>query len=172
MDPETELARRAAGGDAAAFTRLVRRHAAPVRRFLRRLLPQDGADDVAQEVFVKAWRMRAAWREDGPYGAWLMRIAWTSFVSFYRANRRHGGGDAPAADEPSGYRDADAALDMARAMAGLEPRERAAAQLCFAEGYSHGEAAHILQLPLGTLKNVVARARSQLAAALETNHDA
>jgi RNA polymerase sigma-70 factor (ECF subfamily) len=61
---------------------------------------------------------------------------------------------------------------MARAMAALEPRERAAAQLCFAEGYSHGEAAQILQLPLGTLKSVVARARSQLAAALETKHDA
>jgi RNA polymerase sigma-70 factor (ECF subfamily) len=39
--------------------------------------------------------------------------------------------------------------------------------LCFAEGYSHAEAAQIMDLPLGTLKSIVARARARLVASLE-----
>jgi RNA polymerase sigma-70 factor (ECF subfamily) len=167
MDPDRELARRAAAGDAAAFTHLVRLHEAAVRRFLRRLLPQDGADDVAQEVFVKAWRQRAKWRGDGAYRAWLMRIAWTSFATFYAQRRRHSATDAELPDVGA-WPEAETAIDVARAMAALEPRARAAASLCFAEGCSHSEAAAILDMPLGTLKSVVARARIQLAAALES----
>jgi RNA polymerase sigma-70 factor (ECF subfamily) len=167
MDPDSELGRRAAAGDAAAFTHLVRLHEAAVRRFLRRLLPQDGADDVAQEVFVKAWRLRSKWRGDGAYRAWLMRIAWTSFATFHAQGRRHGGSDAELPDVGA-WPEAETAIDVARAMAALEPRARAAAQLCFAEGCSHGEAAAILDLPLGTLKSLVARAKTQLAAALES----
>jgi RNA polymerase sigma-70 factor (ECF subfamily) len=171
MDPDRELAKRAAAGDAAAFTHLVLLHEGAVRRFLRRLLPRDGADDVAQEVFVKAWRLRAKWRGDGPYRAWLMRIAWTSFATFYASRRRHTDADEADLPDMAAWPEAETAIDVARAMAALEPRERAAAQLCFAEGYSHGEAAAILDLPLGTLKSLAARAKAQLAAALEMHNE-
>jgi RNA polymerase sigma-70 factor (ECF subfamily) len=171
MHPDSELARRAAAGDAAAFTQLVRLHEPAVRRFLRRLLPNDGTEDVAQEVFVKAWRQRAKWRGDGAYRAWLLRIAWTSFATFYAASRRHPDGNDAQAPEIGARPEAETAIDVARAMAALEPRARAAAQLCFAEGCSHAEAAEILALPLGTLKSLIARAKAQLMAALET-HDA
>jgi RNA polymerase sigma-70 factor (ECF subfamily) len=171
MDGDTELARRAAGGDVRAFGRLVRLHEARVRRFLARLVRGDGADDIAQEVFLKAWRMRGRWREEGRYGAWLMGIAWTSFLDFKRVQARHARSDEPGPAEEGPSPDLDGAIDLARAMAALDDRTRAAAQLCFAEGYSHGEAAAILQLPLGTLKSMAARARAQLAAALETGHD-
>lgn len=153
----------------AAFTALVRLHQAPVRRFLRRLSPQD-CEDIAQDVFIKAWRLRTGWREQGPYGAWLMRIAWTSFLSHHRRHRQP---DTAAHPAPEGaWPPAEGSIDLARAMAGLDPKARAAAELCFAQGYSHGEAADILALPLGTLKSLVARARVQLAAALEKTHDA
>ena len=95
-----------------------------------------------------------------------MRIAWTSFATFYASRRRHLGEDAELPDAGAGMQ-AETAIDVARAMAALEPRARAAAQLCFAEGCSQGEAAAILGLPLGTLKSLVARAKTQLAAALE-----
>jgi RNA polymerase sigma-70 factor (ECF subfamily) len=63
-------------------------------------------------------------------------------------------------------------LDIDRALASLSPDERAAALLCFGEGYSHSEAARILELPLGTLKSIVARARTKLALYLgETGND-
>lgn len=168
MDSETELARRAASGDTAAFALLVRLHEAGVRRFLSRLVRGDGADDIAQEVFIKAWRMRGRWREEGRYGAWLMGIAWTSFLDFKRSQARHKRSDESFLPDESAAPGAEAAIDLARAMARLDERTRAAAQLCFAEGCSHGEAASILRLPLGTLKSMAARARAQLAAALES----
>lgn len=166
---ESGLARRAAAGDAAAFAALVRLHEAKVRRFLTRLTRGEGADDIAQEVFIKAWRMRGAWREEGSYGGWLMRIAWTSFLTARRTQTRRQERDFQAW-EASGAQDGagpDAAIDIGRALAGLDERERAAAMLCFAEGYSHSEAAGIMDLPLGTFKSIVARARSQLVASLE-----
>ena len=170
MDRETELARAAAAGDAAAFTALVRLHEGAVRRFLARLLRGEGADDLAQEVFLKAWRMAGHWRGEGSYKSWLMGIAWTSFLSFHRSRgRREEREQADIALAPA--RDSDAAIDLARALAGLEERERAAALLCFGEGCSHGEAARIMGLPLGTLKSIVARARTALAAQLEPRHD-
>ena len=170
---ETGRARQAAAGDAAAFAALVRMHEAKVRRFLNRLTRGDGADDLAQEVFIKAWRMRASWREEGSYGAWLMRIAWTSFLSARRADTRRMERDFHALESstPSAGSAPDAALDVERALASLDERERAAAMLCFAEGYSHGEAARIMDLPLGTLKSIVARARARLVQSLESSNE-
>jgi RNA polymerase sigma-70 factor (ECF subfamily) len=169
MTDESALARRAAAGDAAAFAALVRLHEAKVRRFLTRLTRGEGADDIAQEVFLKAWRMRGAWREEGSYGGWLMRIAWTSFLSARRSQGRREERDSWAweASERAVATGPDVAIDVGRALAGLDERERGAAMLCFAEGYSHSEAAGIMDLPLGTLKSIVARARIQLVASLE-----
>ena len=168
MNEDSELARRAAAGDAAAFTALVRAHEAAIRRFLRRLAG-DAADDLAQETFLKAWRMAGHYRGEGRYRAWLMRIAWTGFLGARRAGARRDARDARDAAAPareSGH-DPETAIDLARAMAGLGERERAAALLCFGEGCSHAEAAGIMGLPLGTLKSVGARARAALVETLE-----
>ncbi|MGZ8997869.1 MAG: RNA polymerase sigma factor [Allosphingosinicella sp.] len=161
------MARKAAGGDAGAFTSLVRRHERRVRAFLLRLCRGDAhlADDLAQETFVKAWRMAASWRGEGSYEGWLLRIAWRSFLSDRRGRRDEVGLD----DESLGghVSDPNAAIDVDRALAKLGASERAAALLCLGEGWSHGEAAKILDLPLGTLKSIVARARAQLISHLE-----
>lgn len=166
MDQERDLARRAAAGDAAAFAALVRAHEAAVRRFLARLTRGDGADDLAQEVFLKAWRSAQAFRGEGSYRAWLMRIAWTLFLSAHRARGRRDAREQ-AAPVPESRHDRDAAIDLQRALAGLSERERAAALLCFGEGCSHGEAAAIMGIPLGTLKSILARARAALVRRLE-----
>ena len=172
MDSDNELARKAAAGDTAAFTALVRLHESRVRRFLDRLLRSDGAEDLAQEVFLKAWRMAPNWREEGPYGAWLMRIAWTSFLSHNKTRGRQLNREAATYDpNPGEVGNAEAAIDLKRALAGLSERERAAALLCFGEGCSHGEAAAILDVPLGTVKSLVARARMRILAYLEKKHD-
>jgi RNA polymerase sigma-70 factor (ECF subfamily) len=99
-----------------------------------------------------------------------MRIAWTTFLSARRSEARRQARDRETFERTE-LREApsppDLGIDVARAVAGLEERERAAAMLCFAEGYSHAEAAQIMDLPLGTLKSIVARARARLVASLE-----
>ena len=63
-------------GDRDAFRILVDRESAGVVRVCRRILGDvSEADDVAQEAFIAAYRSLATWRGDGPFGAWLTRIA-------------------------------------------------------------------------------------------------
>jgi len=172
MDQDRELARRAAAGDAAAFTALVRSHEGAVRRFLSRLTRGEGADDLAQEVFLKAWRTAGSYRGEGAYRGWLMQIAWTAFLTSHRAKGRRQARDQASFEEDGGAaHDPDARIDLERALASLGDRERAAALLCFGEGCSHSEAAEIMRLPLGTLKSILARARAALTARLEMAHE-
>jgi RNA polymerase sigma-70 factor (ECF subfamily) len=166
-EDDTALAADAAAGDVAAFTVLVRRHERRVRSFLARLCRSaEAADDLAQETFLQAWRMAASFRGEGSYQGWLLRIAWRRFLTQARAGRLEPLA-APAEAEPPPVPDPGAAIDLSRALAALDPRERAAALLCFGEGCSHQEAAAILELPLGTLKSLAARARTRLAAHLK-----
>jgi RNA polymerase sigma-70 factor (ECF subfamily) len=64
------------GGDPEAFRQLVERESASVVRACHRILGNlPDAEDAAQEAFVIAYRSLASWRGDGPFGAWLTRIA-------------------------------------------------------------------------------------------------
>ena len=130
-----------------------------------RRLAGDEADDLAQDTFIAAWRAAGSWRQDGSYRSWLLRIAWRQFLSHRRKQRP---AEPLEAAETVGV-DAGAGekAAIAQAMARLGERERMAALLCFAEGYSHNEAAAIMALPLGTLKSLVARARRGLMECLE-----
>lgn len=96
-----------------------------------------------------------------------MRIAWRQFLSYRRGQRPTEQLDEAAnvGLEPSAGRKAE----VEQALAQLGERERMAALLCFAEGYSHGEAAAIMSVPLGTLKSLVARARRALIECLEND---
>ncbi|MBA2315613.1 MAG: hypothetical protein H0V87_09505, partial [Chloroflexi bacterium] len=63
-------------GDREAFRPLVDRESASLVRACQRILgDQLQAEDAAQEAFVTAYRSLASWRGDGPFGAWLARIA-------------------------------------------------------------------------------------------------
>ena len=162
---EDEHARRAARGDEVAFAALVSMLAPRVRAFLYRLDPS-AADDLAQETFLKAWQRRAAWRGSerggGSYAGWVLRIAWTVFLDRKRSDERRRAREAEAEPPMSTPRDPELGAALEQALATLDPRERAAAELCFAQGFSHSEAARILAVPLGTAKTLVARARAKL----------
>ena len=150
-----------AAGDTSAFAQLVRRHERRVRAFLFRLCRGGGeGDDLAQETFLQAWRMAGTFRGAGSYEGWLLRIAWRQFLSRVRSLKAEVELNAMA--EESVDTDPAAGLDLQRALASLTADERAAALLCLGEGYSHSEAAFVLDMPLGTLKSIVARARMKL----------
>ena len=154
------VARRAAGGDLAAFAVLVKDHQEGLRRFARRLAGDDG-DDIAQDAMVKAWRAIATYRGDAAFSTYLQRIA----LRLYLDRRRAAPAPMPDAEEVQSDPDRRIAIDAALAM--LPIRERAAAVLVFGERHSHGEAAALMGIPLGTLKSLVARARARLLPLLE-----
>lgn len=156
------LNHRAAGGDRAAFQLLVLRHEARLRGFLARVSGSD-ADDIAQETFVRAWRRAGDYRGQGSYAAWLAGIGWRIFLDQRRTARRRetlaAGEEAATTIDPRPA--SDAALDAERLLSGLTTQERAALTLCFGHGCSHGEAAAIMGVPLGTLKSLVLRGRAK-----------
>ncbi len=163
---EAELVARAAAGDAAAFGLLVKQHQSRLRGFLRRLTRGDHAlaDDLAQEAFLDAWQNMGQLRQDGPFESWLARIAFRRYLKTARRRKLEplDDWDAPAAETSP-----DARLDLEKAMALLTLPQRAALTMCFALGYSHDEAAAILEMPVGTLKSHIARGRERVRRLLE-----
>jgi RNA polymerase sigma-70 factor, ECF subfamily len=100
-------------GDRDAFRELVDREAGAVVRTCFRILgSQAEAEDAAQEAFVTAYRSLATWRRDGPFGAWVSRIA--TRIALRQAGRRR----KVAWAEPLG----DAALEVPAARAATDPQ--------------------------------------------------
>ena len=156
-DDDLELCSRAAKGDQLAFAALVARHERPLRSFLARMASPDVADDIAQEAFLKAWRSAASYDGRARFSTWLTRIAWRCLLDEVRRTRR-----SPEQSEAAMQSaDGESAAEVADMLARLAPNERAALILCDGHGWSHSEAAELLQMPLGTLKTVVARAKSK-----------
>jgi RNA polymerase sigma factor (sigma-70 family) len=152
--------------DQSAYAGLVARHQSFLRHFLRRLTGGDhaAADDLAQETFLRAWQKLSAYRGEAPWRTWLCGIAYRLFLA--RLRRRaplDGAGELPADhDEAAAFPPPELALDLEQAIAGLSAPERAAITLCFQSGCSHEEAAAALDLPLGTLKTHLHRAKEKL----------
>jgi RNA polymerase sigma-70 factor (ECF subfamily) len=176
MATDAELVQRALAGSDAAYSRLVERHQAAVRAFLRRMLAGGWAeaDDLAQEAFLAGWRSLRSLKEPAGVRSWLMGIAWRKAQDRIRSRRRGAARDAAwleTAETPAGIAPEDR-MALAAAMADLAPDVRACVALCLADGWSHGEASMALNLPLGTVKSHVTRGRARLLAALGGSDDA
>lgn len=164
-------------GDRDAFRVLVDREAGPVVRACHRVLGDlHEAEDAAQEAFVMAYRSLASWRGDGPFGAWLTRIAVR--VAVRQAGRRRtvawldmervsdGATDDPASAsvasasvDAAGRTDpsllaarAERAADIRTAVAALPEPYREVVVLRFFGELSLEEIARQVERPLGTVK--------------------
>ncbi len=172
---DAEWVRAARAGSDAAFARLVARHQAPVRAFLRRLGGRhwDEADDLAQEVFVAAWGSLGRLKDPAGVRSWLFGIAWRKAQDRMRSGLRSQARDRSWLDEsaPSAGLSHEDRLALGDAMADLPADQRACVALCLADGWSHSEAAEALGLPLGTVKSHVARGRARLLAVLTGGSD-
>lgn len=153
--------------DRHAFATLLRRHQSAVRGLLRRLAGGNEAlaDDLAQETFIKSYQALKSFRGGAKFSTWLHRIAYNAFISHVRVQKTTVDYEDYAATEP-GYREETQSInlshDLRQAMRELNESERSAIQLCCQCGFSHGEAAEILQQPLGTVKTNVARGKEKL----------
>lgn len=170
-DDEARLLARACSGDGRAFAALVSAHQQAVRGFLRRYVGRwADADDIAQEAFLAAWRRLSRFEGRSSFRSWVIGIGYRIARDTQRARGRRERREADWMEQ----QDAPAAaaiedqIALARAMAELPEDQRAAVALCLGEGFSHGEAALSLNLPLGTVKSHVSRGRDKLLRALET----
>ncbi len=159
-----------ADNDSKAFAGLVEIHQSRIRGYLLRLTKGDGAlaDDLAQEVFMTAFRKIKTFRGAGTFSGWLHRIAYSLFLMELRKNearnkRETDWFEARENKNPS----RDHGLDLERALSNLKTEERSALTLCFSHGYTHEEAAGIMAIPLGTLKSHIARGKTKLAESLK-----
>jgi RNA polymerase sigma-70 factor (ECF subfamily) len=169
VSSDDALVAQAQAGSAQAFSRLVAQHQQAVRAFLRRLAGDwSEADELAQQAFVAAWTHLARFQRGRDVRLWLCGISYRKFVAARRASwrrRRREELVADAADTMT-MSSPDDRLDLRKAMAALPEEQRAAVALCLAAGYSHGEAAEALGIPLGTVKSHVQRGRAALLASL------
>lgn len=166
---DLELARRARGGDTAAFHDLVDRHA----RFLMAVahsLSGNAADaeDMVQETFAGAFRSLAAFEGRASVRTWLARILIRQTARHFRTTRKHEAGrttlDAAAGSEARTLppTSAGAKLDVTAALQALSPDHREIIVLRELQGFSYEEIADALGLPQGTVESRLFRARRQL----------
>jgi RNA polymerase sigma-70 factor, ECF subfamily len=157
-----------------AFAPLVEAHQQAVRAFLRRLCGDPAeADDLAQDAFIAAWTSLNSFRRGANFRLWLYGIAYRKFLASRRAAGRRRNREALVAEitVPVANPDPDARLDLRKAMMALSEAQRAAVALCLVAGVSHGDAAALLGLPLGTVKSHVQRGRATLLSMLDRDHD-
>jgi RNA polymerase sigma-70 factor, ECF subfamily len=168
---DESLARRAARGDERAFEELVVRHQDRLYTLaLRVTLSEADAYDCVQEGLVAAWRALPRFRGDARFSTWMHRIVVRKAYDAIERRRRVAEPSdcievavpAPAVEER---------LDLDAALAALEPDFRVVVAACDILGMSMDEAAEMLDVPPGTVKSRLHRARSRLAAALEPDRD-
>jgi RNA polymerase sigma-70 factor, ECF subfamily len=160
------IARVLVDDDQHAFGELVRRHQASVRGLLRQLTRTDIAlaDDLAQETFLRAYKNVRSFRGEAQFSTWLYRIAYNCFREDARRRKELVGIDEGKLQSEEDPQVTDPGLrhDLMHALSILPLHERTAVVLCCQNGLSHHEAAHVLDIPLGTVKTNVLRGREKL----------
>lgn len=153
----------AASGDAAAFERLYRAHAARIHTLARRMMGPDEADEATQDVFVRAWEKLKTFRGESAFGTWLHRLA-VNLILGRRASaatRRDRFREDETAMESAAARRStpELAMDFDAAIGRLPDGARQIFVLFDVEGYRHEEIAELLGISAGTSKSQLHRAR-------------
>jgi RNA polymerase sigma-70 factor (ECF subfamily) len=175
-DPDDqELLERARSGDPGAFDHIVDRYERRVFAVALRIVRHhEDARDVTQEVFITALRAIKGFRGDAQLSTWLHRVAVNASLDLVRKRQRreHASVDElaeQASDAPGPESDAIASVrarEVHRALGTLAADQRALIVLHDLQGLDYAECAAALDIPLGTVKSRLHRARLALARAL------
>ncbi len=180
-DGDSELVVRTLGGSADAFRVLVERYQRPILSVIRRMVGEAHvAEDLAQEVFVKAYLKLSTFDRRRKLSSWLFKIAHNTTIDHLRRRvpetvplqvTTADGEDSweilRADENQSPDRRAERSELMARldaALGRLKPSYREILLLRFRQGLAYHEIAEVTGLAMGTVKVQLHRARKRLAA--------
>lgn len=170
VDHEAELVRRCLDGEPGAVRTFVERYQGMVFGLCYRMLShREDAEDVAQEVFVRAIRHLAGWDSERRLKPWLLTIAANRCRTELRKRSR-----LPVLTEfeaESAHVEPDGeslalSEEIQRAVDGLPESHRTCFILFYQQGLSCAEVAEVMAHPVGTIKIWLHRARRELAGAL------
>ncbi|HMB23741.1 MAG TPA: sigma-70 family RNA polymerase sigma factor [Anaerolineales bacterium] len=180
-DTEQDLIQRARKGDQEAFAALVTEHQLYIYNLALRVLKnEDEALDIAQETFVRAWTALPNFRGQSQFRTWLYRITTNLCYNRLPGLRRSlsdlGDDIIPeipetsiAFDNPArGFESRELRSHLQRAIDTLDENYRLLVSLRYQNEFSYEEIANTLNLPLGTVKTGLFRAKEQLRRALES----
>jgi RNA polymerase sigma-70 factor (ECF subfamily) len=171
---EAAAAALAGSGDLGALGRLYDEHHAAVRAFARRLIGEDGAEDLVHDTFLTLPKTLARWNGDSALRTFILGVAVNHARHRLRSRSRFGFALArfarePERNEPSPEQQSEQrqlAAMLQRALAGLSFDHRTAFVLCEVEERSSVEVAEILGIPEGTVRTRLHHAKQKLRAAL------
>ena len=184
---DQEVVAAARNGAEAAYRELVRRYERPVFSLIYRMVRnRELAEDLSQETFIKVLNALASYRPEYKFSSWVFKIANNAAIDHLRRRELDTLSleGSPHADTPEKLEatalqigeKAESALDavankelggeIERAIAKLRPEYRTCILLRHVEGRAYEEIAEILDLPLGTVKTYIHRARNELRIAL------
>jgi RNA polymerase sigma-70 factor (ECF subfamily) len=190
--PDADVVALALEGREAAHRELIKRYERPVFSLVFRMVrDRELAEDLTQDTFVKVLSHLDRYRSDFKFSSWLFKIANNVAIDHLRRRQldtvsMDGSPHATSADAVESSRfdvadDAENALDemeakelgsaIERAIARLRPEYRSCIMLRHVEGRSYEEIASTLDLPLGTVKTYIHRARHELRRALESTRE-
>ena len=186
LDPDAALMLRVKQGDTAAFATLVDKYKQPVMNLAwRTLRDETEAEDLAQNVFVQAWKSAERYQATAKFSTWLFTIARNLCLNEIRRRTRHPAESLDQTREDDGEqplfqvedkrltappdellrgeleRKVDEALDS------LPENQRLALTLCRQEELSYEEMAEVLGCSLSATKSLIHRARETLKARLK-----
>lgn len=176
--PDLLLARRAAKDDPRAWEEIVALLGERIYNLALRFAGSPGeAEELTQDVFLRLYRNLGAYRGDVPLIAWALRLSRNLCIDHWRHHQRRLASEAPGEqllDFLPGRSDTHRETEreeerrlVHRALAGMSETLSTVIVLYDLEGLSYDEIADVLEIPLGTVKSRLNRARHELVARLD-----
>ena len=172
-DLDIELIDRYLAGDIDAFNELMDAHEERVFAICYRMLQnREAALDATQDTFLTVFRKADRYKAQAAFSTWLYRVAVNTCYDHLRRQKRKRADRLPETHDPvdvasgDAYEAIEVRPDIEAALADLSPEFRAAVVLVDLQGMSLEQASDSLDVPTGTVKSRLFRARKQLARSL------
>ena len=172
---DDDLIALALAGRGDAFGTLVERYERAVYHLAFRTIREvEEAKDAAQEAWIKAYRALASFRPGAKFATWIFTICYRVCCDRLAKRKRFTGDEPldfadPAAGPEGTYEAAEDAARLRAAIGALPEKYRIVITLFHLQGKQYEEIAAVLNLPLGTVKTHLFRAKDLLRAALGPN---